>query len=257
MVHKTGNKIIGVKRAGIHKTTIHKGTIPMDNPRPDPKKYAYWTLGIKEIGYVYFKHYPSAFGMRMFKKEERPKPRYFCPLHKESELQFRARTYYCPVCKKEYLFEQVVKKFPDAEKGLTSPEIREKYPRTIEALLEGVVPLHLVSPDQLNTQLSYYLVPINTYENMLNYNQLIHMLREGKMVGVTPNMRIVSGVTSHKFVIFPSQTKKVLAMIEYIPERRLVPVPEEAKFKPIMLTPEMKKETVEAEKVLKKIKIEI
>ena len=256
MVHKVDKKLMKEGKSGIHKVGTHKaGSIPTDNPRPDPKKFHYWTLGVKEIGYVYFKHFPSAFGQRIFKEEERVKPRYFCPVHHNVELQYNPASYYCPECKKGYVYQQVEKRFPEEKKGMTPAEIRDKYPRTEETALESVVPITNISPEQMNTSLSYYLIPINTYENMLNYNQFVHLLMENKLAGVTPDMRIVSGLTSHKFLVVPSKSKQCLAMMEYLPERTLVPVPEEAKFKEPMLTPQMKKETEVAQKILMKVRV--
>ncbi len=250
MVHKIERKATKRKGRGIHKAGKHK----IDVVNPPPEKGAFWTLGIPRLGDIHFKTFAGGMFGKKFISKPTEKAQLFCPDHPNTRVVYVPSKYKCPKDGKEYSYNQVLRavKIDGKTEKLTPVQIRERFPRTVYGQATKIVPFKEINPDQFNTNMSYYLVPINTYENVLRYNQLVDMLEDGKYALLTEDMRVTAGIKKHRFIIFPSKAKKCLMMVEYIPKTWLNEVPTEAKFKPRLLTQELKREVEKAKKLLLK-----
>jgi hypothetical protein len=210
-----------------------------------PREPSSWILEVPETGDIKFRVFQGGtIGKRMYKREEAPQTTHLCPVH---HVEVRGKiVYICPEDGAQYEASQVLKSIvtPTGETlTLSHEELKERYPKSGKVKLTALVSTRNVTPDMLSTDLAYYLVPLDQYENILSYNQLVDLLIKDSLVGVVSSFRIRSGsMSKHVFLLFASERQKALLAIEFVPERMVVEVPEEAKFKKRLITPEMEAE---------------
>ncbi len=214
---------------------------------------ARWTLKVPVIGTMQFRTGSGgSVGQGIFKAEERAVVKYFCPEHPKQEVKGH-RMYQCPKDGKMYGYHEVTKKYEG--KQMSWDQLKTKYPRTTSFSVGIVIKEDAVPRLLLDYSHAYYLVPIDSYDNILKVNQFIKTLKDLDGIALTSKGRARSGsMTAFSYGIFADMQNKALVMCRIRHAKLLRSVPPEAVFRRELITQQMQQSIKVVEKRIYKPK---
>lgn len=195
---------------------------------------SFWTLHIPKIGVIKFKS--TRYGRLGIKTSRVPKPErqksYVCPTCKK-ELADTFRGKYCVDCKKYFLESEALIKVRHRSSGreYTWDDFKKMNPRTKEAKVVSIVDSDKVSYALTSSPASYFLQPVNDFENVCKYNQMVMLLKDNNLTAITSPMRLVEGSeTQHVYALFADLSRECLIAVQLLKKEGLREVPAEASY---------------------------
>lgn len=193
-----------------------------------------WSLIVPKLGEIKFKS--TRHGRLGIKTTMKPKPvkqkTYMCPTCRK-ELVDTIRGKFCPIDKKYFLESEAIISVRDKETGkeYSWADFKGMFPKTKLAKAVALVDSHKIDYGITDSTSSYFVVPLNEYENILKYNQLCCLLRDNNLTLITSPITLVEGSeTIHIFAIFADLTRGGLIAVQLLKKEGMREVPADASF---------------------------
>ena len=193
---------------------------------------SFWTLKVPNIGDIQFKTFTGGTpGKSMYIRTPYVAAEFLCPVHK---IPIKGHTkYFCPQCNRDYFMKDMVRRIAGQE---VSPATQA--PRTTEASVMIIIKQSAISGARYDTNMGYFLVPIDTYDNVIKYNVFVDLLKDTNGIAIMSRMRLrVGAQETYVFGIMPDDVRESLIMVRFRPTPQISTVPPEAKFREAYVTP--------------------
>jgi len=187
-------------------------------------------LKVPNIGDIQFKTGSGGTpGQPMFTRAPTITAELLCPVHK---LPLKGHVkYFCPQCAKEYYRRDLIR-------SVAGQVIIERAPRTTEVNVMAIVKREAISPARYDSTMGYFLIPLDTYDNVVKYNVFVDLLRDTGGIAILSRMRLrVGSQETYIFGIMADDVREALVMVRFRPSPQISAVPTSAKFRESYITP--------------------
>lgn len=216
-----------------------------------------WKLSVPKLGEIEFRKVYGTLGQKVYSKPESEYEKvYYCPIHRTKVMEGRSVAY-CEKCNIHYPLRKggdgitpgpgepggvIVKYLSKGEQQKTDSGAFSINARVINLVSSSIIPR-----SSIDTSFQYYLVPIANAENKAKYEILADLLSREGLVAITNPIRISSRSSLKRvFGISADKSKKILVMTKLLEQKYVVTVPDEAKFKRMLIDPQMRQEVNQA-----------